>query len=520
MDCLVRKGDGIVKKPKTSAKSVPTDNVPQMNRRTLLGGATTLLVSGSALAMLPRSARGTAVQVGNPPPPRVTCVSTTESAPWQSLPVRTDGWHWDDLDIQIGAESTNRAIEGFGACFNELGWTSLQALGESDRKTIFEELFSPGKGANLKICRMPIGANDFSRKWYSYDETADDFAMDHFSIANDLETLVPYIQAAKQFNPELDLWASPWSPPSWMKTNKHYAEVQQGPGLPANGLRLDQVGKEGTDLFIQENRYFAAYAKYFGKFIDAYRQLGIEIRMVMPQNEFNSAQPFPSCTWTPEGLARFLNLLGPEMEQREVEIFFGTYERGDRALLDRVMADRIAARYIKGVGVQWAGKNAIHAIRQEYPQLRLYQSEQECGNGKNEWSYAGYCWNLMRHYLRNNTSGYMYWNLSLEKGGKSQWGWPQNSLVTVDVDTRQYKFNYDYYVLKHVSHFAQPGAVRLETDGTFDNVVAFRNPDKSVAVVLRNESERVSQVDIAMNGMKTYLTLQPDSLNTVLLRSD
>ena len=83
----------------------------------------------------------------------------------------------------------------------------------------------------------------------------------------------------------------------------------------------DQVGKEGTDLFIQENRYFAAYAKYFGKFIDAYRQLGIEIRMVMPQNEFNSAQPFPSCTWTPEGLARFLNLLGPEMEQRKVEIF-------------------------------------------------------------------------------------------------------------------------------------------------------------------------------------------------------
>ena len=295
----------------------------------------------------------------------------------------------------------------------------LQALSESDRNTIFEELFTPGKGANLKVCRMPVGANDFSRKWYSYDETPDDFAMENFSIANDLDTLVPYIQTAKKYNPALRLWASPWSPPSWMKTNKHYAEVQQNPDLPSNGLRADQVGKEGSDLFIQEDRYFAAYAKYFGKFIEAYKQQGVEVGMVMPQNEFNSAQPFPSCTWTPEGLARFLHHLGPAMEKRQVEIFFGTYERGNRALLDRVMADRLAKQYIKGVGVQWAGKNAIHAIRQEYPELSIYQSEQECGNGQNEWSYAGYCWSLMKHYMRNNTTAYMYWNLSLEKGGRS-----------------------------------------------------------------------------------------------------
>ena len=511
--------DQIVTKPQPHGRAAALKEPPRIDRRALLGKTARLLASGSALLILARSAKGIAIQLGNPPVPSVTFVSTTASAPWQSRPVRTDGWQWDDLDVQISLDSTNRAIEGFGACFNELGWTSLKALGESDRNTIFEELFGPGKGANFTMCRMPVGANDFSRKWYSYDETPDDFAMQHFSIANDLETLVPYIQSARKFNPDLRVWASPWSPPSWMKTNKHYAEVQQGPGLPPNGLRPDQVGKEGSDSFIQEDRYFAAYANYFGKFIDAYKQQGIRVGMVMPQNEFNSAQPFPSCTWTPEGLARFLNLLGPEMEQRNVELFFGTYERGNRALLDRVMADPVARRYIKGVGVQWAGKNAIHSIRKEYPQLTVFQSEQECGNGKNEWSYAGYCWNLMRHYLRNNTTGYLYWNLSLEKGGRSQWGWPQNSLVTVDVDARKYEFNYDYYVLKHVSHFVQPGAVRLETDGTFDNVLAFRNPDRSVAVILRNEGARPLQVDIAINGAKTNLKLEPDSLGTALIQS-
>ena len=123
----------------------------------------------------------------------------------------------------------------------------------------------PGVGANFNVCRMPVGANDFSRGWYSYDEHAEDFALEHFSIANDLETLVPFIKSAKKYNPALELWASPWSPPSWMKRNQHYAAAMQREGLPPNGLKPEQVGKEGTDLFIQEDKYFKSYADYFGR---------------------------------------------------------------------------------------------------------------------------------------------------------------------------------------------------------------------------------------------------------------
>ena len=262
-------------------------------------------------------------------------------------------------DVEVQLDAPQQTIEGFGACFNELGWTSLSALNEDDREGILRELFAPGVGANFTICRMPVGANDFSRDWYSYDEVPGDFALEHFSISNDLETLVPFIKSALGYQPKLKLWASPWSPPTWMKSNGHYAAALSGPDMPPNGLRPDQVGREGTDMFIQEDRYFRAYAAYFARFIQAYRDQGIEIRMVMPQNEFNSAQVFPSCCWTPEGLARFISFLGPEMEKMNVDVFFGTMERPNEKLVEIPLLDPRSRPYLKGAGFQWAGKRAI-----------------------------------------------------------------------------------------------------------------------------------------------------------------
>jgi glucosylceramidase len=213
-------------------------------------------------------------------------------------------------------------------CSNELGWISLACLGAEEREGISCELFAPGVGANFTLCRMPLGANDFSRDWYSYDEVAGDFALEPLSIARDLQTLVLFVNSALKHQPALRLWASPWSPPTWMKTNKHYAAAMPMPWQQgvSNGLRPDQVGKEGTDMFVQEERYLSAYASYFGRFVDEYRKQGIGIEMVMPQNEFNSPQVFPSCTWTPEGLACFVRHLGPEMAKRGVEVFSGRWK--------------------------------------------------------------------------------------------------------------------------------------------------------------------------------------------------
>ena len=489
----------------------------QWNRREVLAGSAKL-ASGLAVAGVGNAAGAQNLKSG-----AAAFVTTTETAAWQNAQVHEPAFSWDLLNLNIDPKKTqpgSRPIEGFGACFSDLGWTSLSALGEADREAVMRELFDPVAGARFSYCRMPVGANDFSTEAYSYDETDGDFDLKNFSIEHDRKTLIPFIQAARRHQPKLRLWASPWTPPSWMKRNHFYAEAASYPGMgfKDNGIRSDQVGHEGEDMFIQEPRYFEVYARYFGRFIDAYRGEGIPIGVVMPQNEFNSAQNFPSCTWTAEGLARFLRYLGPEMQKRDVEVFFGTLERGNPKLLETVMADAEAGKFVRGVGVQWAGKNALPAIHLEYPELAIFQSEQECGDGKNAWSYTGYCWQLMKHYFRSGVSGYMYWNISLDGGAKSTWGWPQNSLVTVDAAAKTYRWNHDYYLLKHLTHFVDVGARCLETTGTCDDALAFANPDGTAAVLLRNELPHAQRVQVQVGEAALGVELPADSIGTLSVK--
>lgn len=481
------------------------------------------VAAGSAVAS---SAGGwtAAAQMPRPQPlqdDRVKFVTTTETSPWQNASALKPSFSGDMLNLNISSvnSSAGRPIEGFGACFNELGWTSLNALSEADRNSVLSELFDPASGARLTFCRVPIGANDFALDAYSYDETDGDFDLKHFTIDHDRQTLIPFIHAAQRYQPKLRVWASPWTPPSWMKRNHFYAEAEAFPGMgfKDNGIRPDQIGHEGEDMFIQEPRYFEAYARYFRRFIDAYRAEGIPVGMVMPQNEFNSAQNFPSCTWTAEGLARFLRYLGPEMQRRGVDVFFGTLERGNPRLLATVMADSEAARYVKGVGVQWAGKNALPQIHRDFPQLAIYQSEQECGDGRNSWSYTGYCWHLMKHYLRSGASAYMYWNIATDLSGKSTWGWSQNSLVSVDTVAKTFRYNHDYYLLKHLTHFVEVGARCVETSGTCDDTIAFVNPNGGLVVLFRNEQGSPQLVEVRFEDRSVAVELPPDSIGTLTI---
>ncbi|MER7278646.1 glycoside hydrolase family 30 beta sandwich domain-containing protein [Dactylosporangium sp. NPDC000244] len=418
----------------------------------------------------------------------MTWIVSTRDALWQErdLPAPADG----PPDIVVRTDEPRQVVEGFGACFNELGWDALSALAEPDREDVLRELF-----AQFTICRLPIGANDFARDWYSHDEVPGDVALEHFSIARDLETLVPFIHAARRHRPGLRLWASPWSPPAWMKTNRHYAAGEM------------------------DESYLESYAEYFGRFIDEYRRQGIAIEMVMPQNEFNSAQVFPSCLWTPDGLARFIRQLGPRMHARDVAVFLGTAERADDTLVSRVLADPQAGRWIAGAGFQWAGKRAVAAIHREHPRLRIYQTEQECGDGRNDWRYCRYAWTQLRHYLSNGANAYMYWNIALTPGGRSTWGWPQNSLVTVDPATRQYVYNPEYYLLKHVTAFVPPGARVVETLSLngFENQLAFVDADGRTVVVIQNDNAEDVTVTVQAEARRVTARLPADSFSTLVL---
>ena len=123
----------------------------------------------------------------------------------------------------------------------------------------------------------------------------------------------------------------------------------------------------------------------------------------------------------------------------------------------------------------------------------------------------------MKHYLKNGASAYLYWNISLDEGGISRWGWRQNSLVTVNPENNSYQFNHEYYLLKHLSHFVQQGAHLLNTSGEFQNILAFENPDQSKVIVVQNESKTVKQIIINVGNKSLTASLEPDSFHTFLI---
>ncbi len=416
----------------------------------------------------------------------------------------------------ILTSDTAQTIDGFGGCFNELGWDALQTLSAGTRDSILKDLFTP-EGFNFTICRMPLGANDYSRKFYSYNETAGDFEMKDFSVAHDTTALLPYIKEALKYNPKLNIWASPWCPPAWMKVNNHYACKRD---TLQNDLPEASQGIEGKTQFIMNPEYLTAYALYFSKFINAYQAEGINIYAVHLQNEPNSCQVFPSCIWTASALRDFIGkYLGPQFEKQNLntQIWLGTIERPSVEKVDTVLTDPLASKYVKGVGFQWAGKDAIPGVHQKYPGMRLMQTETECGNGSNDWKAAEHTWGLIKHYLNNGANAYMYWNIILDETGKSQWGWKQNSMISVDSKTNKAVYNPEFHLMKHLTHFVKPGSKKIKTQG-WEDVIAFVNPDGSKVVLLYNPNAEEKLIKIRVNEQSFEGTLKPKSFNTFLVK--
>ncbi len=415
--------------------------------------------------------------------------------------------------IEIYTDSSLQVIDGFGACFNELGGKTLNSISEKKQKEILSSLFDTIKGCKFNLCRMPIGANDYAVNWYSHNETDQDFKMDNFSISRDMENLIPYIKKAKSINPKITIWASPWCPPSWMKTNKHYACMPD----KVNDLAKEGEGKEMVSQFIMQKDYLQAYALYFSLFIREYQKQGIGISAVHVQNEPNSCQNFPSCIWRPEDLARFIGeYLGPKLkgDALKTEIWLGTIERPHFERVNDILKDENAKKYISGVGFQWAGKEAIPLISKNYPELRLMQTETECGDGSNDWKAAEHTFDLMKHYFSNGANSYMYWNMILDETGKSQWGWKQNSMISIDRKSKEVTYNPEFYLMKHFSSFIEKGATYIKTNDK--NCLAFKNINNYV-IVYYNPNDTISHKEFVINNKIFKVEVKPRSFNTFVI---
>lgn len=441
--------------------------------------------------------------------------SSTQGSLWQR--VKAPKWATTAQAPVVAIESRQaQVIDGLGGTFNELGWDALCHLDEQQRHEVLRQLFDPDE-SNYTYCRIPIGASDFAMNYYSLNDVPGDLGMVNFSIARDRHILIRYIKEAQRFQPALKFWASPWSPPAWMKTNEHYASSYDNDVPSHNGMPRELEQELPCTGFKMQHGYLEAYALYFSKFAQAYAREGVPISAICIQNEPCSTQKYASCTWRPEDMAYFVgNFLGPRFEQDGIttDIYFGTINRDNPAFTRTALDDPKAKKYWRGVGFQWDGKGAIPHISKEYPHLKMMHTEAECGNGSNDWAAAEHTWWQMSHYLRNGASVFTYWNMILDQTATSPWGWRQNSLITIDTEKRTVIYHPEFFLMKHLCHSVQPGAYRLVTPTDNEQVLAFKNPDGKVVVMAVNRTDRSMPMALGYEGRFLNIELLPHSFNT------
>lgn len=441
----------------------------------------------------------------------------------------SDGNYWkmetvDVADRVIGTPQViirtanpRQTFKGWGTCFNELPWDAYNLLSETQRTLFAKRLFNPNGDLRLTVGRIPIGASDYARDWYSCDEFEGDFDMQHFNIDRDLTTIIPSIRVAQAENPDLTFWASPWSPPQWMKTNKHYAQRRTS----TNGCPFD-VPPYVNNQFIDSATYYQAYSLYFSKFVQAYKAKNIPITALAYQNEAYSNTPYPGCSWTAAATAKFLGqYLGPYFSRHhpDVKLILGTMNTGSLDVYEQILNTPGVKDYVSQIGFQWEGGRQIHEVMARHPDMEAVQTESECGSGTFDWKAAEHTFQLINHYLANRVTTYTYWNAILKDKGTSSWGWVQNALVQVNSSTNTPNYTAEYYALKHYSHLIPPGSRILTVDES-RLVLSAETPSGLIVVVAGNSDTFTKTITIDADGRYLAATLPAKSFTSYVMGDD
>jgi glucosylceramidase len=433
----------------------------------------------------------------------VRWICSTKEAQWKDLSSTESAFKSDAnvaTPLKLDPHVTFQTMEGFGGCFNELGWEALVGLPMEKRNEALKALFDITE-ANFNLGRVPIGANDFAGGWYSLDETPNDYEMKDFSIERDRHELIPFIKAAMKYQPKLAVWAVPWCPPSWMTTNGRYR----------HGHMKD------------DSQTLNAYALYLCKYLKAYTAEGVHVYAIHPQNEPNySNNIYPQCAWTGGQINVFLrDCLMPHLKEnnQKVEVWLGTIVSSRLAdYTDPVLSDPVTNPGIAGVGYQYGAQRAFQETHDKYPQMKLSQTETECYHGDNKWEEGLKTFENIVDDTRHFASSYFFWNLVLDEGGLSRWNWRQNSLLTIDRWKDTIRYNPEFYSLKHFSAAVHQGARRIAiSGGPFKNVVAFQNPDGHKVILFQNDSEQTVQAALETPRATVQLNVPAKSMNTVTL---
>lgn len=204
-----------------------------------------------------------------------------------------------------------------------------------------------------------------------------------------------------------------------------------------------------------------------------------------------------------------------DKDSLDTEIWLGTINYPNPEYVRAFLRNNGADKIVKGIGVQWSGMKALPTVHKEYPAYEYMQTENMCGNSENDWSALENTWKAVVNCFNNGVGSYMYWNMVLDETCKSWWEWAQNTLVIVDRNTKQVKYTDEFYLMKHLSHFVQPGS-RFVASSDKQNMLAFKTADGKFVVVCYNPDDN-ERVYVCRINSKSYKTkLKPKSINTIV----
>src|SRR6266496_833556 len=339
--------------------------------------------------------------------------------------------------VTVNDATSYQTWEGFGGAFNEKGWSYLTTQQMKDQAI---SLLFAKDGCNFAWGWIPIGASDYAMDRYSLNETSGDTAMSSFSIERDKMRLIPYIKAAQAVKSNIRFWASPWSPPTWMKTGPY------NPNTGASHSNFDGGVMKSDDTTLK------AFALYLVKFVQAYAGEGINVEVVSPQNEPNYQQNYPSCHWDSATFVSFVGkYLGPGLTSANLatRVLDGTLSNpsGDADIGQMVLKDATAKGFVKSIGVQWgmADSGPVTTLKGLAGSIPLWLSETKCGGtigstapAPNDFNYGRDTWGYITAAIKNGLTAYNAWNMVLDKGGlgiDDTRKWPQNALLVADSGT-------------------------------------------------------------------------------------
>lgn len=401
--------------------------------------------------------------------------------------------------IRILATDTCQTVHGVGAALTHASaWVFHHNLTLAKRDSIFKELFTP-KGIGINYTRLAVGASDFSFNFFSYSET-EDFTLSNFSIDEDRKDVIPMLKEILAINPDLQIMATPWSPPAWMKTNKSMVG-----------------GKLRTDCF-------DVYADYLIKYIETYKKEGINIHTMSVQNEpeFGTAA-YPCMDMTAEEQKVFIrDHFGPKLKasglHTKIVLFDHNCDNPDYPI--SIMNDAQAKEYVDGSGFHlYKGHiSALCKVHEAHPDRNIYFTEQSGGGWAPDFvqNVRWYVGELFAGAMNCWSKNALLWNLALDENNGPKNTGCQDCFGVVEIDkSGEIKKHAEYYAIAHYGKYIQPNARRLMSNGDAVKGAAFLNPDGTMVYMGVNYGSEVKEIYFQTDKKLFSYTFKPGEVVSI-----